>query len=91
MLRKLSADKAHEPNIESQLGEALAALDGGQTEAREILERLAKADVITSPEGYAVLAKLRAAAGDSNGEKVAMSRCQAMSSGSARCEASSQG
>jgi hypothetical protein len=91
VLRKLSTDKAHEPNIESQLGEALAVLDGGQTEAREILERLAKADVITSPEAYVVLAKLRAAAGDSNGEKIAMARCQAMSSGSNRCEVSSQG
>ena len=84
-LRTITTIKKNDPASETDLAEALSHLDDGKKEAREILERLAKSDLITSPEGYAALAQLRAEAGDSKGQKLAMQRCEKMARSAAVC------
>ena len=56
--RELSLRK-DEPGLMTELGEALSKVDGGQDEARTILESLAARDLVGSPQGYQVLAELR--------------------------------
>ncbi len=58
-LRALAAARPGEPAPETHLAEALAAMPAHQAEARAMLERLARAELVTSPQGYAALAKLR--------------------------------
>lgn len=77
-----------DPGLMTELGEALSKLDGGQDEARTILEALAARDLIGSPQGYQVLAELRRQKGDEAGQKLAMKRCESMASGSKVCESS---
>ncbi|MCA9668305.1 MAG: hypothetical protein KC503_22085 [Myxococcales bacterium] len=64
--------------LRGHLGEALAASPKSHARARKILEKLAKRDLIVSAEGYAALARLRSAAGDSSGARAAITRCQRM-------------
>lgn len=85
-LRKINEIKANDPAAQTELAEALAKVDGGRTEAREILEKLAKSDLIATPEGYAALAELRAEAGDESGKTAAITRCEAMASDAAMCK-----
>ncbi len=77
-LRAVSATKAGDPSVKTELAEALARLESHRQEARGILEELAKKDLIASPEGYAALAELRRAAGDEPGQRAAAERCRAM-------------
>jgi predicted Zn-dependent protease len=86
-LRAIAKVKENDPGSETDLAEALSHLDGGKKEARTILERLAKTDLITSPEGYAALAQLRAESGDAAGEQVAMQRCERMARSASVCRA----
>ena len=72
----------------TDLAEALAKVDSHKAEARGILEKLAKKDLIASPEGYAVLADLRQKAGDAKGQKLALQRCAAMATSQNVCRTS---
>lgn len=74
------------PAVLTDLGGALAMLEGGQAEARTILESLAARDLIGSPEGYKALAELRSKQGDEAGQKLAMKRCESMAPTSAICK-----
>jgi hypothetical protein len=56
-----------------------------RAEARSRLEKLAERDLVASAQGYAALAELRAIAGDVDGGKVALLRCQKMSKTPALC------
>lgn len=85
------AKKTSDPTLQTELGEALARVDEHQAEARKLLETLAKKDLIATPEGYAVLAELRAKAGDQKGKKLAVSRCEAMTKQPAVCRVSRTG
>ena len=78
-LEHLSELKKDDPAVQTELAEALAGLDDRQAEAKELLEKLAKKDLVSTPEGYATLAKLRKSHGDDAGHVAAVKRCQAMS------------
>lgn len=78
VLRSVAELRNNDPASETELAEALAKLEDHRTEARGLLEKLASKDLITSPEGYAALAQLRAEAGDESGQKLAVQRCEKM-------------
>jgi len=86
-LRSVNDLKKDDPSAQTDLAEAMSKVEKYHGEAREMLERLAKKDLIATPEGYAALAKLRSKAGDAKGEKVAMQRCEAMAKSADVCRA----
>lgn len=88
-LRKVNEIKTDDPAAQTELAEALARVETGRKEARDILEKLAKADLIATPEGYAALAELRADAGDESGKTAALTRCEAMADDDGVCAAQS--
>lgn len=77
-LRKLNEAKKNVPALETELGEALSKLPESQGEALAVLGKLAEKDLITSPQGWAALAKLRRDAGDQEGGDAAAKRHEAM-------------
>jgi len=78
--------KHDDPGIQTDLGEALSKLEGGQEEARILLESLAARDLMATPEGYKALAELRLQHGDPAGQQVAMKRCESMAAATKVCE-----
>ncbi|MFP6683219.1 MAG: hypothetical protein VB934_00830, partial [Polyangiaceae bacterium] len=54
-------------------------------EGRELLHKLAEKDLLTTPEAYAILAKLRGEAGDADGRTAALQRCRAMAKDAKLC------
>jgi len=87
-LRRELTRQKDEPRLMTELGEALSQVEGGQDEARAILESLAARDLIGSPQGYKALAELRQQKGDEAGQKLALKRCESMASGHKVCEPS---
>lgn len=85
VLRRQSTSKADDVALKTDLAEALARVPEHRAEARTILEELAKRDLIASPEGYAALASLRSQAGDQDGQKLALKRCEAMAKSQDSC------
>lgn len=77
-LRRLNAEKANTPSLQTELGEALSKLPETQSEALGLLDKLARKDLVTSAHGWAALAKLRGAAGDQEGQEVALKRYEAL-------------
>lgn len=90
-LRQINDIKKDDPSAQTDLAEALAQIPEHRNEARQILEGLAKKDLIASPEGYAALAELRSLAGDAQGQKLALERCAKMAKSSATCAADGSG
>ena len=88
-LRGVNEIKKDDPAAQTDLAEAMSKVEKYQGEAREMLERLAKKDLIATPEGYAALAKLRSKAGDPAGKKLAMQRCEAMARSASVCRVQS--
>ncbi|HEX4336484.1 MAG TPA: hypothetical protein VH062_11260 [Polyangiaceae bacterium] len=86
-LRAIASARHDDPAARTELAEGLARVDATRGEARGILEELAKKDLITSPDGYAVLATLRERDGDAEGRRAALDRCKAMSPNAAACRA----
>jgi hypothetical protein len=74
-LRMLAAADPESDAAKTNLGEALARFPARQDEGKAILEDLAKRNAMTSAEGYAALAFLRAEGGDAGSAKVAAETC----------------
>lgn len=87
-LRKLSSKRGDNPAYETDLGEALARVPSHHNEATKILGKLAAKDLLTSAEGYAALARLRAGQGDVPGREAAIKRCGVMTRTPKICEIS---
>ncbi|MBI1947731.1 MAG: hypothetical protein HYS27_18730 [Deltaproteobacteria bacterium] len=75
LLQSELARASGDPVIATLLGEAHLAL-GDHELAAAVLEDLAAADLIVSPEGWAALARARAAAGQADGAAAARRRCE---------------
>jgi hypothetical protein len=85
VLRRQSTAKADDIALKTDLAEAMARVPEHRGEARTILEDLATRDLIASPEGYAALASLRSQSGDTDGQKLALKRCEAMAKSQDAC------
>ena len=75
-----------DPVIATLLGEAHLALGNAEFAGR-VLEDLAEADLIVSPEGWSALARARDAAGKSEEAAAARKRCEDSARDSAVCQA----
>jgi len=84
-LRALRKQRKDDVTLKTELAEALAALPEKRAKARKMLEKLAQKDLITTPEAYRALGRLRADAGDASGEAAALARCRAMASDASVC------
>jgi hypothetical protein len=56
-----------------------------------LLTRLADKDLLTTPEAYAALAKLKGEAGDQDGRLAALQRCRAMAKDAKLCGSNANG
>jgi hypothetical protein len=86
VLRSLSEKRGRNPSFETDLGEALAKVPAHHAEALKILGDLSDKDLLTSAEGYAALARLRAEAGDAAAREAAVKRCETMTKTPAICD-----
>lgn len=77
-LRALNDKKKNDPGLQTDLGEALAKTSSTEAEGLKILQGLADKDLIASAQGYATLAKLKSAAGDTAARDAAIKKCEAM-------------
>jgi hypothetical protein len=75
-LQALNKQRPNNPSLQTDLGEALSKSEKHREEALKLLGKLADKDLITSPHGYAALARLRALAGDKTGSDAAAKRCE---------------
>jgi predicted Zn-dependent protease len=86
-LKALREKKKDDATLASELGEAMAQLPEQKSGAKELLDDLAKRDVLTTPEGYRALAVLRAEANDEGGRSEALNRCKNMAKDASICVA----
>ena len=86
-LERLRQQRQNDPSVDTDLGEALAKVDGRHDEARGLLQGLADRDLVSTPEGYATLGKLQDEAGNATARDAAVKRCTAMAKDSSICQA----
>jgi predicted Zn-dependent protease len=77
-LERLRTQRKNDPAVDTDLGEALAKIDGRQEEARGILQSLSERDLMATPQGYAALGRLQNQAGNAAARDAAIQRCTAM-------------
>ncbi len=85
-LRDLNAHRVNNPSYQTDLGEALSRVPAHHDEALQILADLSDKDLLTSAEGYAALARLKAEKGDADAREAAVKRCEGMTKDPAVCE-----
>jgi hypothetical protein len=85
-LRDLNAQRANNPSYQTDLGEALAHVPAHHDEALALLGGLADKDLLTTAEGYAALARLRAEKGDAPAREAAVKRCETMAKDPKVCD-----
>lgn len=85
VLKRQSDAQQDDVGLKTDLAEAMSRVPARRSEARAILEDLAKRDLVASPEGYAALAVLRSQLGDTDGQKLALQRCEAMAKSRDAC------
>ena len=85
-LRKLNEKRANSPSFQTDLAEALGTVPRYKAEALAILTQLAKKDLIASAEGYATLARLHEAMGESAPRDAAVKRCEGMTKTPKACQ-----
>jgi hypothetical protein len=71
--------QGEDPRLRTARAVGLSRLEGRLEDARRMLKDLAQRDLITSPSGWAALARLRDKAGDELGRNGALARCALMS------------
>jgi hypothetical protein len=78
-LRRLQSDDGlTSPLYKARLAEALALTPGGMGEAKILIEKLEKNDLIPEPEAWITVAKVRAYVHDVDGMSAAQRRCEKM-------------
>ena len=85
-LRDASKRRPHDSLLKTRLGEALATLPRHEKEAKDILESLAKEDLLADAHGYAAFAGGLRATGEREGAEEALKRCRAMARSKSICE-----
>ena len=88
-LERLRTLRKNDPAVDTDLGEALAKVDGRQEEARGILQGLADRDLMATPQGYAALGRLQNQAGNASARDAAIQRCTAMAKDAEICKVQS--
>lgn len=88
-LERLRTSRKNDPAVDTDLGEALAKVDGRQEEARGILQGLADRDLMATPQGYAALGRLQNQAGNAAARDAAIQRCTAMAKDAEICKVQS--
>ncbi len=86
-LERLRQARQNDPSVDTDLGEALAKVEGRHDEARGLLQGLADRDLVSSPEGYAALGRLQEEAGNATAREAAVKRCTAMAKDASICNA----
>jgi len=84
-LERLRQQRQNDPTVDTDLGEALAKVDGRHDEARGLLQGLADRDLVATPEGYATLGRLQDEAGNTSARDAAVKRCSTMAKDAAIC------
>lgn len=85
-LERLRTQRKNDPAVDTDLGEALAKVDGRQEEARGILQSLADRDLMATPQGYSALGRLQHQAGNTTARDAAIQRCNAMAKDAEICK-----
>ncbi len=85
-LERLRTQRKNDPAVDTDLGEALAKVDGRQEEARGILQSLSDRDLMATPQGYAALGRLQNQAGNAAARDAAVQRCTAMAKDAEICK-----
>jgi hypothetical protein len=85
-LERLRTQRTNDPAVDTDLGEALAKVDGRQEEARGILQSLSDRDLMATPQGYAALGRLQNQAGNAAARDSAIQRCTAMAKDAEVCK-----
>ena len=85
-LRKLNEKRVNNPSFQTDLAEALGKVPRFKSEAYAILTELAKKDLVASAQGYATLARLHEAMGESAPRDAAVKRCEGMTKTPKACQ-----
>lgn len=85
-LERLRTQRKNDPAVDTDLGEALAKVDGRQEEAKSILQSLSDRDLMSTPQGYAALGRLQHQAGNAPARDAALQRCTAMAKDGEICK-----
>lgn len=86
LLDKLLTDKPKDPFLQIREAELLAVSPATRDKAKKQLESFAKKDLIVDATAWSTLARLRGQAGDADGKKQALERCQQMAKDPAFCD-----